>query len=103
MTITTYGRGSPYSATPQSSWALDNLKIRQLLPDASDTFYVIPTRYNQRPYNLSYDLYGTKDYWWIFMQMNLDLIRDPIYDFKAGITIRVPSKERLMTGMEAEK
>ena len=98
MALVKYSGASPYAQTPQNSWFLDNLVLRELKSDPTDTAMVIPTEYDQRPYNLSYELYGTKDYWWVFMVLNMDKIRDPIYDFKAGISIRVPSKTRLMQG-----
>lgn len=103
MAITKYSAGSPYAATPQGSWYLENLVLREIKPDPTDKIIVVSNLYNQRPYNLSYDLYGTKDYWWVFMTLNMDQIRDPIFDFVAGITIRVPTKERLMSNIQAVK
>lgn len=103
MALTRYAGGSPYAATPQSSWHLDTLVLRDIKPDPTDKAIVVSTAYNYRPYNLSYELYGSKDYWWVFQILNLDVIRDPIYDFKAGITIRVPTKERLLSNIQATK
>jgi hypothetical protein len=97
MAIVKYNSASVYAITPQSSWYLDNLVLRNLTSDSSDKILVIENKYDMRPYNLSYDLYGTKDYWWVFQVLNMDLIRDPIYDFKAGLIIKVPTKERLNT------
>jgi len=103
MPMTRYSSGSPYAATPQTSWYLENLTLRDVKSDPTDKAYVIPTNYHQRPYNLSFELYGTKDYWWVFQVLNLDVIRDPIYDFTAGLTIRVPTKERLLNNIQATK
>jgi hypothetical protein len=103
MALTRYSSGSPYAATQQTTWYLDTLVLREVNPDHTDTIMVVPTQYNLQPYNLSYDLYGTKDYWWAFMVLNPDVIRDPIYDFVAGITIRVPTKERLIGNIQAVK
>jgi hypothetical protein len=103
MAVTRYSSGSPYAATPQGSWYLDNLVLRDIKPDATDTVMALATKYEFRPYNLSYDLYGTKDYWWVFHILNMDVIRDPIYDFKAGIIIRIPTKDRLMSNIQAVK
>lgn len=61
----------------------------------SDEFIELESRHNYRPDILSYDLYGTEKYWWIFPRMNMDLIKDPIKDFKEGLVIRVPTSERL--------
>lgn len=103
MAVTRYSSGSPYAATPQSSWYLDNLVLRDIKPDPTDIAMALETKYEFRPYNLSYDLYGSKDYWWVFYVLNMDVIRDPIYDFKAGVIIRVPTKDRLMSNIQAVK
>lgn len=103
MTQTKYRNGSPYAATPQTSWYLDNLVLREIREDRTDKPMVIEPKYHQRPYNLSYDLYGTRDYWWVFMVLNMDVIRDPIYDFRAGTLIYVPTKERLLSAMGAAR
>ncbi len=58
-------------------------------------FMGITHEYLHRPDLLSYMLYKTPEYWWVFMRMNMDLIRDPIWDFTAGTVIRVPTLERL--------
>ena len=103
MSTVKYSGGSPYVATPQSSWYLDNLVLRDVKPDPTDKFVTIGTSHEMRPYNLSYELYGTKDYWWVFQVLNMNVIRDPIYDFKAGLQIRVPTKERLLSNIQAVK
>jgi len=33
--------------------------------------------------------------WWVFTQRNLDVIQDPIFDFRAGVEIYVPKKSGL--------
>lgn len=63
----------------------------------SDYEITIPEKYDQKPGNMAYDLYGTPRLYWIFAYFNSDIIEDPIFGFKTGITIRVPSKQRLMT------
>lgn len=103
MAQTRYSGGSPYAATPQTSWYLDTLVLRDIQPDPTDKPYTIEARHHYRPYNLSYELYGSKDYWWVFMVLNMDLIRDPIYDFKTDLVIRVPTKERLLNNIQATK
>ena len=103
MAITKYSTGSPYAATPQTNWYLDNLVLRDIPPDPTDKAITLEAKYDQRPYNLSYDLYGTKDYWWVFQVLNMNVIRDPIYDFRTGINIRVPTKDRLVGNIRAVK
>jgi hypothetical protein len=48
-----------------------------------------------KPFMLSYELYGTPAYWWIFSSRNMDVIRDPIYDFTSGTVIFAPTKDRI--------
>ncbi len=54
---------------------------------ANDKFTVISPGYEFRPDLLSNDVYGIPDFWWKILEVNS--IKD-IFDFKAGITIRVP-------------
>ena len=51
--------------------------------------------YQYKPDKLSYDLYNTPVYYWVFMVRNIDLIRDPIWDLKSGMVIMVPTLARL--------
>lgn len=103
MSLMKYSSASAYIATPQSSWYLDNLVLRDIQNDPTDRFVTIENKYDQRPYNMAHDIYGSKDYWWVFMVMNLDVIRDPIYDFRAGLRLRIPAKERLLSNIQAVK
>lgn len=103
MSLMKYSTGSAWSATPQTSWCLENLVLRDIPNDPTDRFVVVENKYDQRPYNMAYDIYGSKDYWWVFMVMNLNLIRDPIYDFKGGLRLRIPTKERLLSNIQAVK
>lgn len=93
----TYPASSPYSDTGQTNWYLGPIRLRVIPPSANDQAIPIPAKYDTRPDLMSYDLYGTPAYWWVFMVRNMDLIRDPIWDFKAGMTINVPSAERIRT------
>lgn len=97
MTQVPYRKSSPYSKTPQTTWYLGNLSYRNIPRDSSDKIEIIKGKYNNRPDLLSYDLYGTPDYWWIFMIVNPDAIKDPIYDLKAGMLIYVPTRDRIIS------
>lgn len=91
-----YNSKSPWSNTPVLyNRILDIQKPRYLSNDPMDMEYIIPQRLDRRPDLFSYEQYGTSKYWWIFSQRNPDTIQDPINDFKAGITIRVPSKNNI--------
>jgi hypothetical protein len=66
------------------------------VPAEPDDFrYTIESQYNNRPDLLAFDLYGDAKLWWVFTQRNMDIIKDPIYDFVAGIEIKIPKKSNL--------
>jgi hypothetical protein len=44
---------------------------------------------------LAYDLYGNPKLWWVFVQRNMSVIKDPIYDFEPGTTIYLPKRSNL--------
>jgi len=95
MSTVQYKASSPYYATPQTSWYLSNFEPRDISRDGSDKIRILETKYENRPDLLAYDLYGTPNFWWIFMIVNPNQIKDPIYDFKAGIVIYTPTMSRL--------
>jgi hypothetical protein len=55
-----------------------------------DELFFITAKYHKRPDLLSYEKYGTPDYWWVFMLRNKDVLNDPIDDFVAGKNIYIP-------------
>lgn len=91
-----YPNSSPYALTPQSSWYIGRYVHRRIEPASDDTTVVIAPKYNLRPDRMSQDLYGTPLYWWVFMIRNMNVIRDPIYDFRSGVSIVVPSRQTLV-------
>jgi hypothetical protein len=74
---------------------LDILRARPIPAASDDILYEITPSYTYRPDLLAYDVYGEKELWWIFAQRNLDVIKDPIYDFVAGTKIYLPQGEKL--------
>lgn len=90
-----YRSESPYVDTEQTNWYLLPITLREIKPDNTDTHQEISTKYQNRPDLMSYDLYGTPAYWWIFMVRNMDVIRDPIWDHQPGKKIWVPTKTRI--------
>lgn len=54
----------------------------------SDRFMLITSYEQYRPDLVSLKVYGTTDYWWTILEANN--ISD-IFDFKTGLTIRLPS------------
>ena len=94
--MATYSASSPWYDTPQYSVYLDIWKPRPI-PVSSDDFpYTIQPQYNYRPDLLAYDLYDNPKLWWVFMQRNADIIFDPVYDFRSGVTILLPKKSQLL-------
>lgn len=90
-----YGNASPWSTTPQNSLYLELLDIRPIPAEDDDYRYVIENQYRHRPDLLAYDLYGNAKLWWVFVQRNMSVIKDPIYDFEPGTVIYLPKKSNL--------
>lgn len=98
MSKVTYSGASPYYTTDQTSIYLDYLDFWQgtmIPPVSTDTLYTVQAKYDRRPDLLSNDFYQTVGYWWVFAVRNPDIIKDPINDLKAGVTIYIPSAKNL--------
>jgi hypothetical protein len=90
-----YKKTSPWSITQQNNLYLDLMTIRPVPAEPDDFKYTIENQYKHRPDLLAYDLYGDPKLWWVFTQRNMDVIKDPIYDFEPGVTIFIPKKSNL--------
>jgi hypothetical protein len=90
-----YSNSSPWALTPQNNLFLELLEIRSVPAEADDFRYTIENQYRHRPDLLAYDLYGDSKLWWVFVQRNMSVIKDPIYDFEPGVTIFLPKKSNL--------
>ena len=90
-----YTKTSPWFDTTVSNGYLGKFNIRPVSAEPDDIRYTIDPQYNYRPDLLSFDLYGTPKLWWVFTQRNMNVIRDPIFDFKVGTTIFIPKKSKL--------
>lgn len=87
---------SPYAKTTITDQGfLDILNIRPVPSAGDDILYEITTPYTYRPDLLAYDIYGSKDLWWVFAQRNMDILKDPIFDFVAGTKIYLPQPQYL--------
>lgn len=93
--MATYTKASPWAYTPQNNLYLELLKIRPVPAEADDYAYVIETQYKHRPDLLAYDLYGNPKLWWVFVQRNMSILKDPIFDFVPGQKIYLPKKGNL--------
>jgi hypothetical protein len=96
-----YSNSSPWFRTTIKQDYLDILSIRPVAAANDDFVYTIQPQYNHRPDLLAFDLYGDAGLWWVFIQRNLDVLRDPIFDFVSGTKIFLPqgSKLKLALGL----
>jgi hypothetical protein len=90
-----YSNASPWSNTIENPLYLELLTIRPVPAESDDFRYVIENQYRHRPDLLAYDLYGNAKLWWVFVQRNMSVIKDPIYDFEPGTVIYLPKKSNL--------
>jgi len=90
-----YATTSPWFNTGTVQNYLNILTIRPVAAEADDFLYAIEPQYTHRPDLLSYDLYGTPRLWWVFIQRNLDVLQDPVFDFVPGTQIYVPKRSGL--------
>jgi hypothetical protein len=94
-----YSSSSPWYTTNQNNLYLEIWEPRPI-PSSDDDFqYTIQPQYNYRPDLLAYDIYGNPKLWWVFTQRNIDILMDPIYDFRAGVTIVLPKKSSLLSAL----
>src|SRR6056297_1301147 len=91
-----YPETSPWHRTKLTSLgSLGILSIRPIPAASDDPQYTIEPQYTHRPDLLAYDYYGTPKLWWVFAQRNMDIIKDPVYDMRAGTTIYLPKPDAL--------
>lgn len=91
--MTQYASTSPYFSTPIKRFYLDTYVDRPVREDSGDRLIIIDDKYEFRPDLLAYDLYNDTRLWWVFYRRNMDVIKDPIFDFTAGKQIYVSSLE----------
>jgi hypothetical protein len=94
-TVSSYKSTSPWYNTNSNSLYLELMSIRPIPAEPDDAQYTIENQYKHRPDLLAFDLYQSAKLWWVFTQRNMDVIRDPIYDFEPGVTIYLPKKINL--------
>ena len=96
---------SPWKNTPlnkSTNEYMDFFRIRAIPASSDDVEYTIAPQYNQRPDLLAHDIYNDVRLWWVFAQRNMDVIEDPIYDFKSGTTIKIPKGGPLKSALGGE-
>lgn len=98
MTAVVYNKRSPYYNTTQKDKYVQYLDFWSniTIPASSnDELITLDTKYSNRPDLLAFDMYGSAQLWWAFAVRNPDIIKDPIFDFKPGISIYIPSKDAM--------
>ena len=90
-----YANTSPWYNTGSVQNYLSILRIRPVAAESDDFVYKIEPQYTHRPDLLAHDLYGSSKLWWVFIQRNLDVLQDPIYDFVPGVEIYIPKRSGL--------
>lgn len=90
-----YSKFSPYYNTKENNLYLDLLKIRPIPSESDDFLYTIESQYRYRPDLLANALYQNPKLWWVFVQRNMAVLKDPIYDFEVGTKIYLPKKSNL--------
>lgn len=93
--MASYNKVSPYRNTKENNLYLELLTIRPVPAEKDDYLYTIENQYQHRPDLLAFDLYGNAGLWWIFVQRNMNVIKDPIYDFEPGVQIYCPKKSNV--------
>lgn len=86
-----YLNTSPYYSTDVSGGFLDIWNYRNIPALADDLIIELADKYQYRPDLLAYDLYDDVKLWWVFAVRNPGIIRDPVFDMKAGLRMYLPN------------
>ena len=85
-----YSATSPYAFTPiVNNEYLDIIEPRTIPISQRDLPYIIESQFHLRPDLASNEIYKTPKLWWVFSQRNYDILKDPVFDFKAGTEIMI--------------
>lgn len=90
-----YNNTSPYYKTPIVYGYLDVIEFRDIPNERDDILFEVTNTYENRPDLLAYDLYKNSNLWWVFSVRNKRIIKDPVYDLKAGVKIYLPKLSTL--------
>ena len=82
--------GTPWARTPVRDGVLDMWQPVPIQIRPDDPEIEVTADVEHRPDLLSWKLWGTPRWWWVFASRNPDLIVDPIADLRTGLKIRVP-------------
>jgi len=85
-----YSQTSPYAFTPiVNNEYLDIIEPRTIPISQRDLPYIIESQFHLRPDLASNEIYKTPKLWWVFSQRNFNILKDPVFDFKAGTEIMI--------------
>ena len=93
--MASYNNSRPWANTVQNDLYLELLEIRPVPSEPDDFLYTIENQYKFRADLLAYDLYGNRKLWWVFMQRNMNVLKDPVFDFLPGTRIYIPKQNNL--------
>jgi len=99
MAKAAYSGSSPYAQTRTFGNFLDIMINRPISKLDDDVLYAIDKVYEYRPDMLAFDLYGDSTLWWTFAQRNPNVLKDPLFDFRAGVQIYIPKKATLQADL----
>jgi hypothetical protein len=85
-----YGKLSPYFNTNKLKGYLDVMSWRKIPAQADDILFTVTNSYENRPDLLAFDLYGDVNLWWVFAVRNPAVLKDPVFDLRAGVKIYLP-------------
>jgi hypothetical protein len=95
-----YSSTSPYYLTSTvNEQYLDVMINRPIESDPTDVYWAITPTYDLRPDLLANDLYDDSGLWWVFAQRNPNTIKDPLFDFVTGVSIYIPTHDRIKTSL----
>lgn len=97
MAKVSFDKRSIYKKTSDDGFYLGYYDPINIPNDQSDYYLVIPSKYDMKPGLLANELFGDPQLLWVFSVMNRDSLKDPIFDFREGLIIRVPTKNRLLS------
>lgn len=92
---TLYDTKSYLKDASYKNFYLDVAKL-PVISAATGNYVVVPPECENRIDLFSYQQYGSSRYWWLIALANADLIKDPIWDFTAGLTVLVPKNAALL-------
>jgi hypothetical protein len=93
-----YGEKSFLKNTEFRTFFLDVAKLPKI-PLVNGDRIQVPPECENRIDLFSYQQYGSSRLWWVIALANADIIRDPTWDFKAGMVVFVPRDEAFISSV----